>query len=273
MTAKENNTRQIQNQQFPEYGKASILAPLIIGGAVVAGSVMMWQTHNRNEQMAKMSRIEEEIRTELRSAYGSLRSLEPEETLNKTEKANTLFKSLNAKLAPDYASLKIYLLLVEAEALFMKDCAKHADQAEIKFDQAMHLMSYASGDLWLFGMLGRARTRYEQGKFEEALADLDTVMDRNPSFGAGYYWRSLTKDRLGDHDGAKRDEKKARSLDSWPPLRDYIQPSCQWTRDIIHKPKESGYSAGDADGQNPGLFVQEETVLPPIFMFGEADDE
>jgi hypothetical protein len=62
-------------------------------------------------------------------------------------------------------------------------------------------------------------------------------MDRNDSFGAAYYWRALTRRELGDAKGAAEDEKRARALDSWPPLRDFMQPSCTWTRDIIFKPE------------------------------------
>lgn len=223
--------------RFAQYGRAAIFAPLIIGGALVAGGVMVWQTHNRSRQITQMAQVEEDAREALRTAYSRMRSLDPVEALEHAGRAERLIGSLNAKLAPDYAPLKISLLLVEAESLFMKDCSAQADQAEEKFDQALRLMNYSSGGMWLFGMLGRARSRYEQGRYDEALADLNAVMDRNASFGAAYYWRSLTRRHLGDLDGAREDEQRARSLDSWPPLRDYMQVSCNWTRDIIHKPK------------------------------------
>lgn len=268
MMVSENDRQTIKEDRFIQYGKAAIFAPLIIGGALVAGGVMMWQTHNRNLQMAEMSRIEENARYALRSAYAQMRALAPEEALASAKRAEDLIASLNAKLAPDYAPLKISLLLVEAESLFMKDCAAYAVLAEKKFDQALGLMNYASGGMWLFGMLGRARTRYEQGKYEEALQDLDSIMSRNPSFGAAYYWRALTREHLGDSNGASEDEKRARSLDSWPPLRDYMQASCSWTRDIMHKPQEKQGSASVESVDGADAFEK----LGP-FTFPESGEE
>lgn len=266
MTVKEDNTPEVN--PFGRYGKTAIFAPLIIGGAVVAATIVMWQTHNRNEQAVEMSRIEERARDELRLAYGEMRALRPEKALERAAEADRLVKSLNSKLAPDYASLKISLLLVEAETLFMKDCAAHSDQAEEKFSQALALMPFASGEMWTFGMLGRARARFEQGKYGEALSDLDSVMGRNPSYGSAYYWRSLTRERLGDEAGAREDEQRARALDSWPPLRDFMQASCVWTRDIIHKPK-ADQPAHPAGASTAGEV--EEKSLAPFFIPGPEE--
>lgn len=238
MTTHENEAAQA-DQNGGYFGMSAIFATLVIGGALVAGALMMWQTHNRNVQLAEMSKIEEKARVEIRAAHNEMRARKPDRALERTERANALVNSLNPKLGPDYAPLKIGLLLVEGETLFMKDCVKYAAQAEEKFDQALRLMTFASGEMWQFGMLGRARARIEQEKYEEALSDLDNVMRRNPSYGAGYYWRSLVRDRLGDRAGAGEDEKKARALDSWPPLRDFMQSSSIWTRDIIHKPHDT----------------------------------
>lgn len=264
MSATKNDPQEMDYGNLANFGYTPILAALIIGGALVAGAVMMWQTHNQKVQLMEMSRIEEQARVELRGAYMELRSLRPETALEKTGRADMLIQSLNAKLAPDYAPLKVSLLLVEAESLFMKDCAAHADLAEEKFDKALSLMSYASGELWQFGMLGRARARFEQGKFAEALGDLSSVLNRNPSFGAAYYWRALTREQLNETAAAKEDENKARALDSWPPLRDYMQAACIWTRDIIHKPKPCDTDPDSTECQTADMV--EAKSLAPFFV-------
>lgn len=236
-TGKPNQNVDPYDQPLADHGKAAIMAPLIIGGAVLTAIIILWHSHNERLQLAETASIEALARQQLREAYLEMRALKPNIALLKAEEAAKSIDSLKVKYAPDYAQLKIALYLLEGESLFMKDCSRHADTAEQKFDAAIGLMPFASGDMWLFGMLGRARTRLEQKRYDGAIADLSGVLDRNPSFGAAYYWRAQAREATGDIEGARDDEKKARALDSWPPLRDFMQPSPIWTRDIIGKPK------------------------------------
>ena len=242
-----------------DQGKAMILVPLIIGGAVIVSIIMLWEAHSRKLRLAEMSHNEVIARNELRDAWTEMRALRPETALEKTDSASKLIdtlKSARAKTwATDYAELKVGLLLLEAESLFMKDCAKNAPEAEAKFDEALSLMVLSSGEMWQSGLLGRARARYEQGKYAETIADLDQVMTRNANFGSAYYWRSLAKEKTGDAAGALADARIAKRLDSWPPLRDFMQASCVWTRDILSKPADPGRS------------------LNPLFTGGENADE
>lgn len=219
-------------------GMGAIIVPLIIGGAIIIGAIMLWEAHTRNQAIIEIARTEIKVREELRLAYAELRNLHPEEALTRTAVAAQLMdERLHSRWQSDYRELKTARNLIEAEALLMLDCAANAAVSEKLFDQALGWMTHASGEFWQFGVLGRARTRYETGRYEEALADLDMLMDRNPNFGAAYYWRALAKQKLGDRRGAVRDETRARSLDSWPPLRDFMLASCEWNRDFLTKPE------------------------------------
>jgi hypothetical protein len=218
------------------FGKAAILVPLIIGGAVIAAAIFFWHAKARRERLAEATRVEEMARRELRAAFVEMRALRPDAALERADAAKELIALLPADLDPHYAELKMTNLLIEGESLFMLDCGANAEIAGERFDEALRLMNRASGEMWENGMLGRARARFEAKQYAAAQEDLDAVMDRNDSFGAAYYWRSLTRRELGDAKGAAEDEKRARALDSWPPLRDFMQASCVWTRDIIFKP-------------------------------------
>lgn len=250
-TGERNTSIDPHAEPLADYGKAAVMVPLIIGGAIIVSVIILWHTHTRKVQLSEMARIEEQARQELRGAYVEMRALKPHLALARAESAGKLMESLKTGLAPDYAQLRVALLLLEGESLFMKDCAKHADTAEKKFGEALGLMTYASGDMWQFGMLGRARARFELEKYGEALADLDNVLDRNASFGAAYYWRSLTRERLGDVAGAGEDEGRAKALDSWPPLRDFMQASCVWSRDILSKQQFCGEGVEAGKGLGP----------------------
>ncbi len=236
MSAHESHPADPHQDALAGYGKSIILVPLIIGGALIVATILMWHAHNRRARLTEATQVEEQVRDELRAAYVEMRALRPAQALTRSDAAKELMAKLPVNLAPDYADLKVAQLLVEGESLFMLDCAAYAEAAEERFDEAMNHMNYASGEMWLFGMLGRARARYESKRYEQALHDLNAVMDRNESFGAAYYWRSLTRTALGDIRGAKADERRARALDSWPPLRDFMQASCRWTRDVLARP-------------------------------------
>ncbi|MCD8350561.1 MAG: hypothetical protein LUC93_08135 [Planctomycetaceae bacterium] len=247
MSAHESHPADPHQDVLAGYGKSIILVPLIIGGALIVATILLWHAHNKRARIADATQVEEQVREELRAAYVEMRALRPAQALKRSDAAKALMAKLPVNLAPDYADLKVSQLLVEGESLFMLDCAAYAEAAEQRFDQAMTLMNYASGEMWLFGMLGRARARYESQRYDQALQDLNAIMDRNNSFGAAYYWRSLTRTALGDERGGQADERRARALDSWPPLRDFMQASCRWTRDVLTKPvlPDSGGNHGD----------------------------
>lgn len=205
----------------------AILVPLILGGAIIVAILVLWEAHRRNWAIAETARAEIAVRKELRAAYDELRGRRPEQALSHAVEAGRMMdEQLHFRWRTDYAELKIARNLVEAESLLMIDRRANAPAAERLFNEALGWMSHASGGLWSFGMLGRARTRYELGRYGDALADFDMLLDRNASFGAAYYWRSLTRSKLGDARGAAADERRARALDSWPPLRDFI---CGWS--------------------------------------------
>lgn len=250
MTATESRRRaagQTEDRLY-DVGRSAILVPLIIGGAVIVAIIILWRTHDQTVRMAEMSRIEEAARIELRSAYVEMRAMRTDSALEKAASARKLMHSLKTAHPADYVGLKIALLLIEAESLFMKDCSANAAEVEKRFDEALALMNFASGEMWQFCMLGRARAHFEQGEYAEAVSDLDSLMGRNPSYGAAYYWRSVAKERLGDLAGAREDEKRARSLDSWPPLRDFMAAGVL-NRDVLCRPAFANCLPTNADAE------------------------
>ncbi len=210
-------------------GKAAILVPLILGGAVVVSLILFWDAHARKARLAEMTDNEIAARTELRSAGRALRSADPAAALERTDAAGASIRKLRPLLAgsphADYAELRISRLLLEAEALFMQDAAANAAVAEEKFGEALSLMVFSSGELWQTAHLGRGRARYEQGRYAEAVSDFDQVLTRNANYGAAYAWRSLARERAGDAEGARGDARTAKRLDSWPPLRAFARVS------------------------------------------------
>lgn len=234
----ERDTSKTFYRSLVESGKTAIIVPLIIGSAVIVAVIMLWEAHYRKVRIAEMTRVEELVRVDLRNAYQELRAHNPQGALSHTAVAREKMSELRRTVIDDYADLHVALLLIEAESLFMDDCKANAATAEERFNRALSQMTRASGGMWLFGMIGRARTRYELGRYREAESDLDQIMERNPSFGAAYYWRSQARDRLGDAEGAAEDARRAWNLDSWPPLRDFMQPAGVWERDILCRPGE-----------------------------------
>lgn len=232
-----------------ESGKTAVVVPVIIGASVIVGIIMLWDAHIRKTRIAEMARIEEMARIDLRAAYHHLRALEPEGALEDAALAREKMGKLRQRYLSDYSDLMVALLLIEGDALFMADSKANAAAAEERFNQALATMTYASGEMWLLGMAGRARTRYEIGRYREAEADLSRILERNSSFGTAYYWRSQTRDKLGDSAGAAEDARHARNLDSWPPYRDFLQHPGEWTRDILCLPGECPDSA-EVDAKN-----------------------
>lgn len=227
-------------EPMPGAGMMSIIVPLIIGGAIIAAAIILWHAHNEKIRVAEMTRIEEEVRGDLRDAYREVRNFHPDKAVAIVKGVNAKMNNLERTLPNDYAELLAVRLMIEAESEFMMDCAGNAGDAEAKFTTALGLMTHASGQLWEMGTMGRARVRIELGKFAEAEEDLNLLMERNSSFGAAYYWRALARDAQGNEAGAAADALRARALDSWPPLRDFMQNKTQWTRDLFYEPEHGG---------------------------------
>lgn len=218
-------------------GITAILVPLIIGGAIVAAAIILWNTHTLKLRVAEAARIEELVRGDIRDAYRKVRYFAPFEALVCIREAEKKLGTMRTDFSVDYPELRIIMLIIESESEFMLDAAGSARDVESQLTEAMSLMTRASGELWQVAVFGRARARIELERWREAEEDLSLLLDRNDSFGAAYYWRSLARRSLGDAAGAESDEERARALDSWPPLRDYMQPKDEWVRDILSEPE------------------------------------
>lgn len=206
-----------------EGGGMSVIAFLVLGAAVVVAAVVLWDAHAKKIEIAEATRIEELARTELRSAYHFLRRRQPRKALDLVKNAEKQIDALPAAWTSDYADLKGARMMMEAEANFVLDTAGNAEVSEKLFTQALGLITHASGELWLFGVFGRGRARFELRRYGDAIADFDILLARNPSFGSAYYWRSLAHEKLGQSALALADAKRAKSLDAWPPLRDFMR--------------------------------------------------
>lgn len=214
-------------------GKMAVIVPLIIGGALVASVIMLWEAHRQKQQLSEMTKIEEEVRIDLQNAYREVRYFRPQIALGILLGVEAKMQNLKTIWPTDYSDLRVALLLMKAESLYILDAKANAAGSEALFDEALKMMTRASGEMWLGGVLGRAKTRVELGRYHEAEGDLDLVMERNPSFGAAYYWRALARRGQGDETGAAADEERARSLDSWPPARVFWQGALMGSRDML----------------------------------------
>ncbi len=219
-TGERSGNTESRDRPAARSGMSAVLVPLIIGGALVAAAVILWDTHKAKVRLAESALIEEETRVDLRKAYRELRAGRPQEALGSTALAAEKIKRLSIIWPTDYSDLRMALLLIEGEADFLADRQDRAAQSEAKFGEALSLMTRASGDAWEFGMAGRARARLDQKKYREAADDLTLLLERNPSFGTAYYYRSKARAGLGDAAGAAMDAKRAKELDSWPPRRE-----------------------------------------------------
>lgn len=215
------------DNDLPNVGMMAILVPLIIGGACVVGALILWQQHERKAREFEASKVEEEVRTDILSAYRLMRQEKyaaAVELMDKTDD-KVAFLCANDSNPDAYTDFRAALLSLVAEAEFIRDPTANAAEAEDKFNGAMSLLRYASGEMWEFSVLGRARSRFAQKKYEEAIADLDTLLAGNPNYGTAYYWRSLARKGMGDLEGAAADREVAENFDSWPPLRDPLRRS------------------------------------------------
>lgn len=213
-------------RELPGGGTAAIMAPLIIGGALLVGAYILWDSHVRVARQAEMSRVEEEIRHDLIAAYRALVNGQPREALEVVGIINKKASILKGTGDFDYADIRSARLMLEAQAEFMILCDEGAAQVERKFTEALGCMMRASGHMWEFGMMGRARARIGLAKYKEAEEDLNILLTGNPNYGAGYYWRAMARYQLGDTEGARQDEERAIRLDSWPPRRNLLRDAC-----------------------------------------------
>lgn len=216
-------------QNLPEdvarSGMALVIVPLIIGAAVVISLIVMWNARESKLQLTETTRVVEEIRTDLNHAYHELRDNRPDLALATVGEIELKMKRLKVDWVADYLDITAAPRLMKGEALFRIDSVKNARDAEAAFDSALAVMTHASGELWIYGLLGRGRTRYQLGNYAGAESDFTMLLDRNPSFGTAYFWRAHARRRLGDVQGAQADEEKAEALDSWPPLRSFVMSS------------------------------------------------
>ncbi len=216
------------DDRLPGGGTGAIMVPLIIGAAIIIGAYILWDINARRARASELAKVEEEIRLDLIQAYRFLVQANPAEALQITQSVDERAKQFGKAVRhdSDYAELHAARLLLEANAEFMILCEAGAAMAEEKFTRAIGLMIHASGEMWEFGMMSRARARLEQDKYHEALADLDVLLAGNPNYGAAYYWRALLKYETGDQAGGQADEQRARDLGSWPPRRNFMQNTC-----------------------------------------------
>lgn len=221
-----------------EASSMPVIVPLVFGAAIVVAAFVLWNAHAKKIAIAESARIEEQVRAELREAYRHLREHRPEQALATVKTIETQMDALPINWVNDYSDLKVARLMMEAEAIFILDKSGSAEKAETLFNQALGLISHASGELWLFGVFGRGRVRFELGRYEDAIADFDNLLSRNPSFGAAYYWRSLAYAKIGQTAQAMTDGARAKSLDSWPPLRDFVRSGTDENcRDFLTRPR------------------------------------
>ncbi len=212
--------------KFPGGGTAAIIVPLIIGGALLICVYILWNSHMWNVRQTEMSRVEEEVRHDLIAVYRALIDNRPEkalEILNAVGKRESILKSAGEFAYSDIRSAR---LMLEGQAEFMLLCEEGAPQVERKFTEALGYLMRASGEMWEFGMMGRARARIGQRKYREAEEDLNILLAGNSNYGAGYYWRAMARYQLNNHEGARQDEERAIQLDSWPPRRNLLQDAC-----------------------------------------------
>lgn len=218
-------------------GAGTVLIALIIGGAILATAFMVWDFRQRREEMAERARLEEKVREDLIRAYNLLRNNEPQVALRRTAVAQANLERIAGGGPDDYAELRAARRILEAEAHAMLGGRERLEAAETEFSRALNIMRYSSGEIWMLGTYSRGRTRYDLAQYAEAVADFDAVLNRNAGFGAAYYWRSLAKRHLGDRVGAAQDAERAKSLDSWPPHRDFLHApdvsSTRWDRLVV----------------------------------------
>ncbi|MCC8179541.1 MAG: hypothetical protein LIP23_01310 [Planctomycetes bacterium] len=204
------------------HGVMLIIVPLIFGAAVIIAFLLLWHSESTKSELSRIALMEEEARDYLNDAYQAVRARNPEKALALTAATGERLDQFQSRRKGAYMELKVVRLLIEGEAQMQLDSRRFAAESERKFTDALDHMTTSSGELWSFGMFGRARARFENDDYHGAIEDLDALLSRNPSFGAAYYWRSLGHAGLGDSLQAAVDEEKARILDSWPPLRDFM---------------------------------------------------
>lgn len=202
-------------------GRAAILVALILGGALAAGGLILWDAHRTKVMSGRVVQVEEQSRRDIHDAYRELHAERPGAALQLAASAEAKLRDVKAMLPADYVELRREILMLQGECAFELSPRERAAEAEDKFDKALALMTSPSGAVWEKGMFGRARARLEQGKSALAEEDLSKLLEENPNFGAAYYWRSQARAHQGNTQGAAEDAVIARRLGSSPPSRDF----------------------------------------------------
>lgn len=102
--------------------------------------------------------------------------------------------------------------------LIERRCGR-ASPAESLFSEAVEA---APETAW--GWAGRGAARLDQGRFGEALSDLDRALelDRRAGRGLAVLWRALARRAAGQDDGAREDARAA--LEWYPHWRHWLEP-------------------------------------------------
>lgn len=223
MNAENNASISASEELSPGSGRAAVILALLFGGTLAVACLILWDSHREKLRMAEVARLEEQARRSIHDATRALGVALPDQALLMAKQADEQIASLKNILPADYFELVTEIQLIRGEAEFSLNPRDNANEAEMHFDSALGLMTSPSGDRWEKGMFGRARSRLEQRKFAEAEMDLTRILENNPNFGAAYYWRAQTRRSMGNDKGANADEVRAKRLDSWPPLRDFVK--------------------------------------------------
>ena len=112
---------------------------------------------------------------------------------------------------------------------------------------------------------GLALTYLRMGRLDDARAKLDEVIERDPEFGAAYADRGIVHDRLGLHEAALADYRRALELE--PKLAEGPGWIWRFLRNIDEKPPTI---ADRAD------YLEAELAKPPeerVLQVPEVDDE
>lgn len=197
----------------------AILVPIIVGGAVLAAAILLWEAHSRKAAGLELSRTEVAVRRELRAGYAAVRRGQADDALAHAATAGEMLsRRLRGRWRTEYLELRMARNLITAEATLLLERPDGPAAAEALLTEALGWLTQTGGSYWQALMLARGRARLAGGRSGEAAADLDLLLERNPNFASAYYWRALARRDAGDVPGAEADETRARRLGAWPPV-------------------------------------------------------